>query len=228
MATRHANVERSAVQERDGRSPSVDARARMLAGLPVTSGGSARRRGDRGPRGRLGPAAGPAPRSRRETPRTGCGCSSDLVATHRVIAPDLPGHGASELDDGPLGADRVLAWLGELIDATCAAPPVLVGNRSAARSRPASRPSTRIASAGWCSWTRSASPVRPGAGVRRRPHDFLAQPSEARTTSCGASARTTSTACARRWARTGTSFEAYNLDRARTASVLAALDSLME
>ena len=32
----------------------------------------------------------------------------ELVRTHRVIAPDLPGHGASGTPDGPLDADRVL------------------------------------------------------------------------------------------------------------------------
>jgi pimeloyl-ACP methyl ester carboxylesterase len=51
----------------------------------------------------------------------------DLVRTHRVIAPDLPGHGASGTPDGPLDADRVLRWLGELIEHTCPVPPVLVG-----------------------------------------------------------------------------------------------------
>ncbi len=50
----------------------------------------------------------------------------DLVTTHRVIAPDLPGLGASEMD-GPPDPDTVLAWLGELIDQTCATPPVVVG-----------------------------------------------------------------------------------------------------
>jgi len=52
----------------------------------------------------------------------------ELAATHRVIAPDLPAHGASEVPDGPLDADRVLAWLGDLIEHTCASPPVLVGH----------------------------------------------------------------------------------------------------
>jgi pimeloyl-ACP methyl ester carboxylesterase len=45
----------------------------------------------------------------------------DLVTTHRVVAADLPGLGASE------GASDVLEWLDELIATTCAAPPVLVG-----------------------------------------------------------------------------------------------------
>jgi pimeloyl-ACP methyl ester carboxylesterase len=51
----------------------------------------------------------------------------ELVRTHRVIAPDLPGLGASELSDGPPDADAVLTWLDELIEQTCAMPPVLVG-----------------------------------------------------------------------------------------------------
>ncbi len=52
----------------------------------------------------------------------------DLVTTHRVVAPDLPAHGSSEAPEDPLGADRVLEWLDELIERTCAAPPVLVGH----------------------------------------------------------------------------------------------------
>jgi pimeloyl-ACP methyl ester carboxylesterase len=52
----------------------------------------------------------------------------DLVTTYRVVAPDLPGHGATGLPDGPLDNDCVLAWLGELIERTCASPPALVGH----------------------------------------------------------------------------------------------------
>jgi pimeloyl-ACP methyl ester carboxylesterase len=51
----------------------------------------------------------------------------DLVTTHRVIAPDLPGLGASELLDGPPDASAVVMWLDQLIEQTCAVPPVLVG-----------------------------------------------------------------------------------------------------
>jgi pimeloyl-ACP methyl ester carboxylesterase len=50
-----------------------------------------------------------------------------LAGSHRVVAPDLPGLGASRTTQGPPGAETALAWLGELIDRTCATPPVLVG-----------------------------------------------------------------------------------------------------
>lgn len=53
----------------------------------------------------------------------------DLVRTHRVIVPDLPGHGASEVTDSALDRDAVLDWLGELIDQTCGGrQPVLAGH----------------------------------------------------------------------------------------------------
>jgi pimeloyl-ACP methyl ester carboxylesterase len=52
----------------------------------------------------------------------------ELVQAHRVIAPDLPGHGASQVISGELDGDRFLAWLGALVDSACDAPPVLVGH----------------------------------------------------------------------------------------------------
>ena len=67
----------------------------------------------------------------------------ELVGTHRVVAPDLPAHGASGLPDGPLDADRVLAWLGELIERTCPSRRCWWGTCWAARSRPASRSRSR-------------------------------------------------------------------------------------
>jgi pimeloyl-ACP methyl ester carboxylesterase len=50
-----------------------------------------------------------------------------LARTHRVIAPDLPGHGASQAVDDELTGRRIVDWLDELIDHTCTAPPALVG-----------------------------------------------------------------------------------------------------
>ena len=50
-----------------------------------------------------------------------------LAASHHVIVPDLPGLGESVVGSGELDAERVHAWLGELIEKTCAEPPTLVG-----------------------------------------------------------------------------------------------------
>ncbi len=52
----------------------------------------------------------------------------ELVKTHRVIAPDFPGHGASAITDNSLESDQVMKWLNELIRATCQSPPVLTGH----------------------------------------------------------------------------------------------------
>jgi pimeloyl-ACP methyl ester carboxylesterase len=52
----------------------------------------------------------------------------ELVNSNRVVAPDLPGHGESELGEGELDAAAVLRWLDELIEETCDSPPALVGH----------------------------------------------------------------------------------------------------
>lgn len=52
----------------------------------------------------------------------------DLARDHRVVVPDLPGHGASGIPDGRLDAGRVLRWLGKLLEATDADPATLVGH----------------------------------------------------------------------------------------------------
>jgi pimeloyl-ACP methyl ester carboxylesterase len=52
----------------------------------------------------------------------------DLVSTHRVVAPDLPCHGASGGADEPMDLPRLLDWLDALIEDACPTPPVLVGH----------------------------------------------------------------------------------------------------
>lgn len=52
----------------------------------------------------------------------------ELVKTHRVVAPDLPGHGTSRILDGGLSPELVSSWLAEVIDRTCASPPTIVGH----------------------------------------------------------------------------------------------------
>jgi pimeloyl-ACP methyl ester carboxylesterase len=51
-----------------------------------------------------------------------------LVKTHRVIVPDLPGHGESKVNSDEFKADFIFPWLSELIEQTCPSPPALVGN----------------------------------------------------------------------------------------------------
>lgn len=51
-----------------------------------------------------------------------------LVRSHRIVIPDLPGHGASDSGAGPLDATQIIDWLDALIDATCTEPPVLIGH----------------------------------------------------------------------------------------------------
>ena len=72
----------------------------------------------------------------------------DLVATHRVVAADLPGHGASDGVELPLDMDRVLNWLDALIERTCPTAPALVGHvhGGAIAARYAARHGDRIRS----------------------------------------------------------------------------------
>jgi pimeloyl-ACP methyl ester carboxylesterase len=111
----------------DGGAGDDDARERLLAGIPVTERrlqlagvSTAVLEGGDGPPVVLLHGSGDfAALWLRVIPA--------LAQTHRVVAPDLPGHGASEAADGPPEAGRVLAWLGELLERTCPSPPVLVG-----------------------------------------------------------------------------------------------------
>ena len=158
------------------------------------------------------------------------GIIPELVATHRVIAPDLPGHGASEVTgDGGSIAGRIMEWLHELIDQSCEAPPALVGHLlgGAIAARFASDRAT--GSVGSCSWTRSASDPSnrhrsSGSPCRIFSHNRPSAP----TRTSGATVPSTWTLCANAWASSGQPFEAYNLDRARAPSVQAAVGTLME
>lgn len=51
-----------------------------------------------------------------------------LSRNYRVIAPDLPGHGASKVNVDSLDADLVNRWLSDLIEETCYSKPVMVGH----------------------------------------------------------------------------------------------------
>jgi pimeloyl-ACP methyl ester carboxylesterase len=147
----------------------------------------------------------------------------DLMKTHRVIAADLPGLGASEVPDGPPDAARVLAWFGELVQRTCPAPPALVGaslGASIAARFAIAHPDrlSRLVLAGAGSLDR----FRPAPGVVLAMIRFIARPSE--RTQQGF-LRQVAVDPARVRALMGERWEAsqaYSLERARTPSVRAA------
>lgn len=102
-----------------------------------------------------------------------------LTATHRVIAPDLPGHGTSDVRGGRLDADRVLAWLDEMIERSCLSPPALVGHTlgGAIAARYAIAHGERISSLVLVD-ALGLSPFRPAPGFALAMVGFLARPTE--------------------------------------------------
>lgn len=52
----------------------------------------------------------------------------ELVRSHQVVAPDLPGLGESEVTAGKRDIAAATAWLGDLIAQTCLEPPTIVGH----------------------------------------------------------------------------------------------------
>ena len=152
-----------------------------------------------------------------------------LVQAHRVIAPDLPGHGASEAADGVLDEDRILAWLGELIARTCKIPPILVGQllsgaialKFAFREGHRLRRLVLVDSFGLC-------PFQPVPEFGLALTQFLEQPTEQTHRSlwryCTYDLNSVYQRLGDRWQP----FEAYNLDRARAPGVQAALTALMQ
>ena len=129
MAKSHIRLtDQTATQQRGTRlPPALGARERLLAKLPVTERrlklnglSTAVLEGGDGPPVILLHGPGEyAAKWLRVIP--------DLVTTHRVIVPDLPGHGTSQVIDGPVEVEQVLAWLDDLIECTCPIPPALVG-----------------------------------------------------------------------------------------------------
>ena len=206
----------------------VEARERLLAGVPV----SERRLelagvstgllegGDGPPVLLLHGPAGNAAHWVRVIP--------DLVTTHRVIAPDLPGHGTSALTGDQLDADGVVAWLGELIERTCPSPPVLVGYAlgGAIAARFAAEHGDRLSRLVLVD-TLGLAGFEPAPEFGVALNEFVAQPNEHTHDGlwrhCALDLDRLRLRMGERWEP----FEAYNIDRAGTPSVMAALGSLM-
>jgi pimeloyl-ACP methyl ester carboxylesterase len=151
-----------------------------------------------------------------------------LVRSHRVIAPDLPGHGASAGSDTGLDADLVLRWLGELIELTCLAPPVLVGRvvGGAIAARFAADRGDRLARLVLVD-TLGLAPFEPEPRFGLAMHRFLGEPSAGSYDRfmdfCTYDLDRVRERLGQRWEP----YAAYAVELARTPSVQAAMGSLI-
>ena len=152
----------------------------------------------------------------------------DLVTTHRVIAPDLPGHGTSEVADGQLDADRVFAWLGELIERTCTSPPALVGHGlgGAIAARFAVDHGDRLSRLVLVD-AFGLGRFRPAPTFALALIPYVARPTERTHDRLWRRCAFDLDGLREQMGEPWEPFKAYNLDRARTPSVKAALRILM-
>jgi FAD/FMN-containing dehydrogenase/pimeloyl-ACP methyl ester carboxylesterase len=152
-----------------------------------------------------------------------------LVGTHRVIVPDLPGQGASELTGGgQLDRDRVVAWLSELIERASLGPPALVGHAlgGAIAARFAADHSDRLTRLVLVDALGLAA-FEPAPDFGLALNDYLTQPSEQTHDALWAKCALDLGLLRRQMGDRWEPFRAYNVDRALSPSVMAALESLM-
>lgn len=147
-----------------------------------------------------------------------------LAEENRVIAPDLPGHGASDAGDELLDVARVLSWVAALVEQTCPSPPVLVGHllggaiamRFALEHPESVRRLELIDTLG----LRAFEPAPPFAAALNA---FLAQPTKQTHRDlwrhCAHDLERLRGAMGEVWS----AFEDYNVDRARSPGVQAAV-----
>jgi pimeloyl-ACP methyl ester carboxylesterase len=229
-----AQIERTAqdrVLERGGEPvPGVEARRRLLEDMPVTEHrlllagiSTAVLEGGDGPPVILlhGPMANAT---------HWMGIIPGLAAGHRVITPDLPGHGASEVTgERRIDAGRVMEWLDALIEQTCQMPPALVGQLlgGAIAARYAIDYSHRLNRLVLVD-TFGLRPFQPAPEFGLALTNFLTEPTERTHTDLWHHCAFNLDALRQRMGKRWQPFEAYNLDRARAPSVQAAVATLME
>lgn len=151
-----------------------------------------------------------------------------LCRTHRVIAPDFPGHGQSGTHPYGLDADRIFAWLDALIDQRCSDRPVVVGHilgASVAARYAASRPGKlgRLVLVDSLGLAKFRPHPRFALGLL----GFMARPGEASHRrfmgQCLANAGTVEETMGEKWV----ALRQYSIDRAKDPGVKAAMKTLM-
>jgi pimeloyl-ACP methyl ester carboxylesterase/ubiquinone/menaquinone biosynthesis C-methylase UbiE len=153
----------------------------------------------------------------------------DLRVGNRVIAPDLPGHGESGMFAGEPDVEAMIGWLEDLIECTCAAPPVLVGHLlgGAIAARFAAARGERAGRLVLVD-TLGLAAFQPEPAFASALTGFLTGPTEATHDRlwrhCAFDLDAMRDWMGERWDW----FKAYNLDRARNPAVQQALHQFME
>ena len=152
-----------------------------------------------------------------------------LARSHRVIAPDLPGHGESGMFASPLNPDLLSGWVEDLIDCTCAAPPVLVGSTlgGAIAARFAAERGERLAALVLVD-ALGLTEFRPTPEFGAALNDYLSAPGELTHDRLWNLCAFDLTALRNRVGEKLDLIKAYNLDRLGSQERLAALRNLME
>ncbi len=227
--TRASNRERDTTRSGDAASIAADARERLIAWMPVTE----RRLDLAGVSTAVLEGGAGSPVVLLHGPFANAGhwlrVVPGLAASHRVIVPDLPGHGASQATDAALTVPGIVTWLAELIARTCASPPVLVGQtlggaivaRFASRNPAAIRRLVLIDSFG-------LAPFQLPPEFAQALTEFVSQPTETTHEAlwqyCAFDLERLRARMAERW----DTFRAYNLQLARTDSVRSAAATLIQ
>jgi pimeloyl-ACP methyl ester carboxylesterase len=152
-----------------------------------------------------------------------------LVGDRRVIAPDLPGHGETFARATDISIDRLNDWLGELIDQTCATPPLLVGHVTggALAAHFASRQPHAISQLVLVD-TLGLAPFQPAPHLGQALMAFVAEPNRQTHTGlwqvCAYDLDALRASMGEQWSR----FETYNLDRANIPEHQAAQQVVMQ
>jgi pimeloyl-ACP methyl ester carboxylesterase len=150
-----------------------------------------------------------------------------LAPTHHVVAPDLPGHGASAVGTESDVATMV-EWLDALIAATCAGPPIIVG-RVLGGALAARYCLGRLDGARRLVLvdTMGLSPFEPAPPFAEALHRFLATPSERSHAQLMEYCAYDFTAVRRRLGESWADISAYAVDRISDPARLQAIGALI-